>query len=131
VYALNDSGQLARVDRRGHLTGVFATQLTSLAVTRDFVCGRERSGRVVCARDSHHDATCPSAALAAFRSVALLPDQGATLISRGGGRQLCLARAGKALLCIPGDATCNRPCLAFPACAPPRCVDPCPAGRDG
>jgi hypothetical protein len=127
AYALGAVGELARVDGQGRLTGLFQTPLTSLVVTEDYVCGAEISGRVLCARDHHHDRTCSAAALAPLREVGLPHWPDARLISARGGSALCLARAG-ASVCVSGAARCERVCLAFPACGPLRCVDPCPTG---
>lgn len=128
AYVLGPSGELARVDAAGRLTGVFQTPLSSLAVTHDYVCGAEPSGRVMCARDHHHDLSCSAAELAPWLEMELPHWPGAQLISTRTGDALCLRRDG-AQVCVPGTTPCERSCLAFPACAPLRCLDPCPVER--
>lgn len=124
AYVLGRSGELARVDAAGRLSGVFQTPLSSLVVTQDYVCGAEPSGRVLCARDHHHDLSCSAVDLAPWHEVGLPHWPGAQLISTRTGDTLCLRREG-AQACVSGTTRCERSCLAFPACAPLRCLDPC------
>jgi hypothetical protein len=128
AYVLGPRGELARLDGRGRLSGVFQTEWVSLTTTRDYVCGADAVGQIFCARDHHQDRICSGADLAPLEPVALPPLPGAPLSSPD-GLQLCVELPGGVSRCISAESSCERVCLAYPACGALRCLDPCAAER--
>jgi hypothetical protein len=130
AYALGDQGELVRIAAHGRITGAFETELVSLVATRDHICGVDVRGGVLCARDHHHDRSCPGVAMPAWRSVRITRDPVTRLRIDPRSGLLCAANASGAERCADLRATCDRICLSYPACAPLRCLDPC-AGFEG
>jgi hypothetical protein len=128
AYVLGDDGRLARVSARGALSGLAETPLTSLATSRDFVCGLDTAGHVLCARDSAQDRVCDSADMVTFRALAAQPVR--ALTGDVTHDVFCLLDHAGRSACRSARAACARSCLAFPVCGRPRCIDPCPAASE-
>jgi hypothetical protein len=132
AYVLGTAGQLARVAGDGRVTGSFATDLTTLTTTQDYVCGLTAAGEPRCARDHHHDRLCPGMALEAWQRLALdsAVPRVRVLRSDRSGSKLCSTDAAGRQRCGSGLARCERFCLSFPPCSAPRCLDPCWSGDE-
>ena len=131
AYALGAGGELLRVGSHGRITGVFASDLVSLTTTRDHVCGIDARGDLLCTRDHHHDRGCPGVAMPAWQLLSPVSMPVSQLRSEHTQDLVCARTASGLEQCAPLRARCDRFCLSYPACAPLRCVDPCPNGEDG
>jgi len=124
VWLLGTNGELARVARDGSVRGRWLTSLSAIAATRDFVCGAAPDGQVRCARDFREDTTCRDAETlpGPFHD---LPLSAVALRGDADGALLCAGEGSTN--CVEITPTCDRGCLAVPACGPVRCAAPCAA----
>ncbi len=121
AYVLGCDGELARFDAAGRITGMAATEFSELSRAPGYVCGANALGQVECARDHHHDHACPGAEMPGFFPVPLVAANGLQVR----GREVCANDVHGVERCVRVRARCDTLCVAFPACSPLRCVDPC------
>lgn len=128
AFVLGNAGELARVSPHGELSGTYATPLIDLLATAQFVCGLAGDGSVYCAVDHHPDFSCTDAAepLVLRR---LEHERVDSLTHDPVSNTLCAAAEEQGPSCFRVQASCEMHCLAWPPCAPPRCVDPCAPGE--
>ncbi len=128
AFVLGERGELARVNRRGNLSGVVETRLRDLNASGQFVCGSANDASLYCLMDHHEDYAC-SGELPALTLLSV-PDAPPGPWHRDSTTDaFCPDGPSGAARCFRITASCEQHCLAFPPCAPARCVDPCAPGK--
>jgi hypothetical protein len=124
AYALLQDGTLRRFDLHGRPTGDVADGVVAALTVGAYVCIADAAFTVHCARDHHHDRGCGDADMGSWFAIELSAAGGLGMREQNGDP--CVFSAQRPEHCVAVAATCDRLCVAFPACGQLRCVDPCP-----